>query len=335
MADRVNYWPDRRAILTGLATLPLAACGGQEAAEGAEGLTRIRFATDWRAQAEQGGFYQAKATGLYEAAGLDVTIIQGGPAVNVPQLLAAGAVELGMGSNSPIVLSMAQAEAGLKAVMASFQKDPQVLLCHPRDDVNAIADMAGKPIMLADASVTAFWPWLRAKYGFTDDQIRKYTFNAAPFIADPNAIQQGYVTSEPYTIAKQAGFEPEVYLLADAGYPGYGAMVLAPDAFIAKQPDAVGAFVAATIQGWRDYLTGDPAAGDELIQADNPDMTDEILAQARAALLADNIVIAADGGLGTMTAGRWTEFRDTMAAAGVVPAGLDWQTAVDLSFLPA
>lgn len=311
----------------------LAACGpGGNAPNG--GRLRIRFATDWRAQAEQGGFYQAVARGFYADKGLDVALIQGGPAVNVPQLLEAGAIEMGLGSNAPIVLSLASAGAKAKAVMASFQKDPQVLITHPRADISGFADMKGKPIMLADASINAFWPWLRAKYGFTDDQVRKYTFNAAPFFADPNAIQQGYVTSEPYTLEKQGNIKPEVYLLADAGYPGYAAMTLVSEPFATANPQAVRDFIAATIAGWKDYLRGNAALGDALIVKDNPDMTPGLLSQAREKLVSYKIVEADDGSIGNMTMQRWTQFHKIMADAGVVAPDLNWQANVDLSFLP-
>jgi NitT/TauT family transport system substrate-binding protein len=319
------------ASLGGLVVL--GACKPSTPASGA-GKTRIRFATDWRAQAEQGGFYQAVARGFYADKGLDVALIQGGPSVNVPQLLAAGAIEMGLGSNAPIVLSMVAAGAKAKAVMASFQKDPQVLITHPRADVKSLADMKGKPIMLADASINAFWPWLKAKYGFTDDQVRKYTFNAAPFLADKTAIQQGYVTSEPYTLKTQGKIDPQVYLLADAGYPGYGAMTLVSDSFATANPQAVRDFVAATIAGWKDYLRGDPAPGDALIVKDNPDMTPDLLAQAREKLLSYGIVEAADGQIGTMTQERWADFFKIMSDAGVVPKDLNWQSGIDLSFLP-
>lgn len=325
-----------RRNMMGVSFSVLAAAAGcdQSPAKVADGKVRIRFATDWRAQAEQGGFYQAVARGFYADRGLDVVLIQGGPAVNVPQLLTAGAIEMGLGSNAPIVLSMVSAGAKAKAVMASFQKDPQVLITHPRTDVKSLADMKGKPIMLADASINAFWPWLKAKYGFTDDQVRKYTFNAAPFLADKNAIQQGYVTSEPYTLKTQGKIEPQVFLLADAGYPGYGAMTLVSDAFAAANPQAVRDFVAATIAGWKDYLRGDPAPGDALIVKDNPDMTPDLLAQAREKLLAYNIVEAPGGQIGMMTQERWADFFKIMSDAGVVPKDLNWQSGIDLSYLP-
>ena len=163
--------------------------GGAATAD--ENLLKVRFATDWKAQAEQGGFYQAKALGLYEKAGLDVEIRGGGPGINIPQLLGAGAIEFGMGSNSFIPLNIVKAGVPAKAVMAAFQKDPQVLITHPRDDIGTLEDMVGKPIMIADATINAFWVWLRAEYGFSDRQIRKYTFNLAPFLVDKQAIQQG------------------------------------------------------------------------------------------------------------------------------------------------
>ena len=301
-----------------------------------DGLVHVTFATDWKAEAEHGGFYQALAKGYYRQAGLDVTIRQGGPAVNVPQLLATGSVDFGIGSNAFIPLNMAVVNAGAKAVMATFQKDPQVLITHPRDDVKSIADMKGKPIMVSDATVSAFWQWLKAKYGFTDDQIRKYTFNVAPFLTDKDAIQQGYLSSEPYTIEKQGGIKPQVFLLADAGYPGYACFVMAPNKLIAERPEVVQAFVDASIRGWVDYLYGDPSPANALIKKDNPDATDDLLAHSRAVLKQYGIIDSGDAetlGIGAMTDARWRKFYTTMRDAGVYPADLDLDKAYTLAFV--
>jgi NitT/TauT family transport system substrate-binding protein len=313
--------------------LAVVACGPaavppETASEG----TRIRFATDWRAQAEQGGFYQALATGEYAKRGLNVEIIQGGPGVNVPQLLDAGAVELGMGSNSFIALNLAAEKAPVKAVAAFFQKDPQVLIAHPDRTVNSIADLKGRPILLADASITAFWVWLKAKYGFTDDQVRKYAFNPAPFLADKRAVQQGYLTSEPYTIETEAGLKPKVFLLADEGYPGYAAMVFAPERLIRDDPDAVRAFVEASAAGWRSYLNGDPAPADALIRQHNPEMTQALLDQARAKLKA-YAILGDPARLGAMTDDRWAEFFTVAASQGVYAKDLDYRRAYTLQFV--
>ncbi len=318
-------------VVAALAALALAACSPKSDAP-KDGRTAIRFATDWKAQAEQGGFYQALATGEYAKRGLDVTIIQGGPGVNVPQLVAAGAVEMGMGSNSFIVMNLAQEKAPVKAVAAFMQKDPQVLLAHPDQGLNSLADLKGRPILLSDASTTAFWVWLRAKYGYTDEQVRKYNFNSAPFLADKRVVQQGYLTSEPYTIEKTAGIKPQVFLLADEGYPGYAAMVLAPDSLIAKKPAAVKAFNEASAAGWRSYLFGDAAPGDALIIKDNPEMTPDILEQARAKMRAYAIV---GEPIGAMTDARWKTFFDVAASQGVYAKDLDYKAAYTLALLPA
>ncbi|MDE2356959.1 MAG: ABC transporter substrate-binding protein [Alphaproteobacteria bacterium] len=302
----------------------------------AQGLTTIRFATDWRAEAEQGGFYEALANGEYAKRGLAVTLVPGGPGVNVPQLVASGAVEMGIGSNSFIVLNLAQEHVPVKAVAAFMQKDPQVLIAHPDVGINSLADMKGHPILLSDASVTAFWVWLKAKYHFSDDQIRKYTFSNAPFLADPRIVQQGYVTSEPYTIEKEGHLKPKVFLLADDGYPGYAAMVLAPDSLISRDPAAVRAFVEASAAGWQAYLYGDPRPGDRLILKDNPDMTEDVLAQARDKLRSYGVVKSGDaltGGLGVMTDARWKTFFDMASSMGVFPRTLDYRQAYTLQFV--
>ncbi len=298
--------------------------------------THITFATDWKAEAEHGGYYEALAEGLYKRRGLDVKILEGGPSVNIPQLLAAGAADFGIGSNSFVPLNTLREGAKIKAVMAIFQKDPQVLITHPRADVKSLAQMKGKPIMISDASTVAFWPWLKAKYGFNDTQIRKYTFNLAPFLVDPKAIQEGYLTSEPYTIERQGHFKPQVFLLADNGYPGYANMVVVPEKWISSNPAAVQAFVNATRQGWNDYLFGNPAPANTLIKRDNPDMTDDVIAQAIAKMKSFGLVTSGDAaktGIGAMTDMRWKIFFDTMTSEGLYDRKLPYRKAYDLEFL--
>jgi NitT/TauT family transport system substrate-binding protein len=326
----------RLAVLALAAALAACSPAKKETAAAPGQPTTIRFATDWRAQAEHGGFYEAVAEGLYKQRGLNVTIVQGGPGVNVPQLLAAGAVEMGMGSNSFVVTNLAQEKVPVKAVAAVFQKDPQVLIAHPDTGVQTLADLKGHPILLSDASVTAFWVWLKSKYGFTDDQIRKYTFNSAPFLADKRVAQQGYVTSEPYTLQKEGHITPKVFLLADNGYPGYATMLLAPDSLIAGNPAAVKAFVEATAQGWHDYLYGDPKPADALIKAANPEMTQDVIDQARDKMKSYGIVDSGDAktlGIGVMTDARWKQFFDMAADQSVYPKTLDYKQAYTLQFV--
>ena len=337
----------RSLLLSGLAAsaagaAALAACskpeesrttGGSASPAAAPGSTKIRFATDWKAEAEHGGFYQALATGEYAKRGLDVTLIPGGPGTSVPSLLAAGAIDMGIGSNSFGVMNLAAQHVPVKAVMATMQKDPQVLIAHPDAGVRSIADMKGHPMLIGDEAVTTFWVWLKAKYGFTDDMVRKYTFNAGPFIANKGSVQEGYVSSEPYTIEKTAGFKPEVFLLADNGYPGYAGMVLATDALIDANPKAVKAFVEATRAGWTAYLHGDPAPADALIRKDNPDMGQDVLDQARGKFRDYALFEPPGVPIGTMTDAKWKTFFDTASGLGVYPKTLNWKDAYTLAFL--
>ena len=321
------------------AMFAVAGCGPAETPkvpQPGKPLTKISFVTDWKAQAEHGGFYQALAEGLYAKRGLEVTILQGGAAVNVPQLLAGGAADFGIGSNNFIALNLTKEGAPIKAVMAVFQKDPQVLITHPRDDIKSIADMKGKPIMIGDAATVTFWPWLKARFGFTDTQIRKYTFNLAPFLVDKNAIQEGYLSSEPYSVEKEGGFKPQIFPLADAGYPGYANMVLVTEKWIAEHPEIVQAFVDASIEGWMHYLYGDASEGNALIKRDNPEMSDDVIAQAVDKMKSYSIALSGDAehlGLGAMTDARWQEFFDVMAKEGIYPANLNYRDAYTLQFV--
>ncbi len=325
----------RRAGLLGSVGWALAACSRRPSPGVARGQTPLRFAADWRAEAEQGGFFQALATGEYARRGLAVTIIPGGPAADVAELIATGAVDLGIGSNSLGVLNLAAERVPVKAVMAAFQKDPQVLIAHPDTGVRGLADLKGRPILLADAALTSFWPWLKARYGLSDRQVRKYSFSPAPFLADPRAVQEGYVTSEPYTIEKATGRAPEVFLLADQGYPGYAAMVLAPDRLIAAKPKAVQAFVEASALGWKSYLQGDPRPADAMILRLNPEMTPDILDHARTQMRRYALVSggdAASGGIGAMTDATWKRVFDAAADLGLHPRTLDYRAAYTTAF---
>ncbi len=298
---------------------------------------RVVFLTDWKPEAEQGGFYEAAALGLYAKRGLDVDIRSGGIGANPQQLMAAGAVDMAIGSNSFFAFNLVKAGAPVVAVMASYQKDPEVLILHPDDPAKDIADLKGRPIMISDASIDTMWSWLKSKYGFADAQIRKYSGNPAPFLVDKRAVQQGYVTSEPYVIEKAGGFTPKLFLLADYGYLTYGSLVLVKSDWVKTKPDIVRAFVEASIEGWNAYLHGDPAPGDALIKKGNPDMTDDILRYAREQLAAHGIVDSGDAktlGVGAMTDSRWGAFFKTVAAQGLYPAGLDYRQAYTLQFLP-
>ena len=326
----------RRTLLAALAPAVLtAACSPRREPARAAGRTAVRFATDWRAQAEHGGWYAALAAGEFARRGLDVSIIPGGAGAGVTQLLATGAADLGIGSNAFGALNRVREGVPVRMVAAAFQKDPQVLMAHPGSGIRSLADLKGdRPILIAAGATTTIWPWLKARFAVTDAQRRTYSGSSAVFLSDPRAVQEGYVTSEPYTIAQATGREPDSFLLADSGYSGYAAMVAAPDRWIAEKPGAVQAFVDATAAGWRTYLHGDPAPADALILRDNPQMRPDVLAQARDKLRRYAIVEPAGAPIGAMTDARWAAFAQMAKGLGLYPADLDVRRAYTLQFLP-
>lgn len=298
----------------------------------AQSPTKITFATDWKAQAEHGGFYQALARGYYAEEGLDVTIRPGGPQSDNPRLLAAGALDIAMASNSFQPVNMLASGADVKVVMASFQKDPQVLMVHPHVNAASIADLKGRPVFLSDSATAAFWPWLKAKFDFEDRQIRKYNYSLAPWLVNKETVQEGYLSSEPYT-ALQQGVKPNVFLFADAGYPGYAGMVMVRGDYLDTNGDTVKGFVEATIKGWQDYLWNDARPGNALILKDNPEMTIELLAYAIDAIKANGMV-GDKASVGTMEHDRWNRFYQEMSNLGALPTGLDVNSIYSLEYLP-
>jgi NitT/TauT family transport system substrate-binding protein len=296
---------------------------------------KITFGTDWRAQAEHGGFYQALADGTYAAHGLDVTLRQGGPQVNHAQLLAAGRLDFAMAPSSFIPLNFVAQDIPMIAVAAMFQKDPAVLIAHPGVGNDSLAALRGRKIMIGPDTRIGFWRFLKVKFGFTDDQIAPYTFNIAPFLADKLAVQQGYLSSEPFQM-ERVGVKPNVFLLADSGYASYAAIVATSRKRAESNPGLVQRFLDASVKGWYAYLYGDPTVADARIKVDNPDMTDELLAYGREKMRTYGIVDSGDSeaaGIGVMTDARWKEFFDLMAADGLYPRDLDYRRAYTTAFV--
>ncbi len=295
----------------------------------AQAPERIVFATDWLAQAEHGGYYQALAEGLYRKHGLDVTVKMGGPQVNGLQLLAAGQLDIVM-ADALQVLSAAEQKVPVVAIAATFQKNPTAIIAHP--GVSQLEQLKGKPIAIGAASNTTFWPWLKERYGFSDAQKRPYGFSVQPFLADPALSQQGFATSEPFSIEK-GGIKPVVFLLADLGYPPYSEVLVVSRDTSTKRADALARFVRASAEGWKSYLA-DPAPGNALIKRDNPQMSDELLAYSHRKMKEYAIVAGGDAatlGLMTMTDARWKQTIDFLRGAGLAKPGTDYSGAYTLS----
>lgn len=298
------------------------------------GLDRVIFNLSWVAEAEYGGFYQANATGIYQDYGLDVTIKQGSPRGNYNLLLMGGAVDLTM-ANGGEALNAAKDAVPKVTVVAIFQRDPQVLIAHPGTGNDSLEKLKGKSILVAAAADANYWPFLKVKYGFSDDQKRPYNFDSQPFLQDKNLIQQGIITAEPFEIKKKGGFEPVVMLLADYGYNPYNFTVETTNKLVEKNPDLIQRFVDASIKGWYSYLE-DPIPGNKLIKQDNPAMTDDQISFSIQKMKESDLIMGGDAerlGIGAMTEERWKSFFNNMVEAGVFDNNLNYKDAFTLQFV--
>ncbi len=324
---------DRRralGLIGGAALVPVAG-----ARVSAQTLDRVSFQTNWRAQAEHGGYYQAVAAGIYRRYGIECDLRMGGPQQNPSQLLLAGRVDMIM-SNGFQALNYVRENLPFLTIAAVMQKDPQILMTHEGNGINSFEDMRGRPILIGAAGRVTYWPFLRARFGFTDEQIRPYTFNLAPFLQDRMAIQQGFLSSEPFS-AREAGANPKVFLIADAGYENYQTTIDISRRMVQEKRDLVQRFVDATMEGWTQYMRKqDIAAANALIMRDNPEMTAARIDYAIDSMNRNGIVLSGDAerlGIGAMTHERWERFYNTMVNAGVYPAGMAFRNAYSLDFI--
>jgi NitT/TauT family transport system substrate-binding protein len=311
----------------------LAALAGTAQAQQAD---KVSFATNWVAQAEHGGFYQALVDGTYKKHGLDVTIMPGGPNVNHRLQLIAGRIEFYMSANTLQAFDAVAQNIPTLVVASIFQKDPQVLLAHPDQGIEKFEDLKKLTLLISKEGVASYFQWMAHDFGFREQQVKPYTFNPQPFLADKRTAMQGYVTSEPYAIETQGGFKPKIFLLADQGWGSYSTLIETRRDLVTTKPDLVQRFVTASAIGWANYLYGDNAAANARIRRDNPEMTDARIAYSIAKVKEYGIVDSGDtiqGGIGAMTDARMKNFYDKMVASGVAKGTIDYKKAYSLQFV--
>ncbi len=306
------------------------------AASPALALDHVTFATNWRAEAEHGGFYQALVDGTYAKYGLDVTIQQGGPQNNARLLLAAGRIDFDLGGNMIQAFTGVEQDVPIVAVAALFQKDPFILMSHPGQGLDRLEDLPKATAFIGKDALFSVYQWLRSSAGFSESRVKPYTFNSTPFLADKTSIQQGYVTSEPFEIEQQGKFKPNVFLIADYGYQSYSTTIETRRDLIAKNPDLVQRFVNASIIGWYNYLYGDNRAANALIRKENPDMSEAQLGFSLSKLKDYGIVDSGDAeklGIGAMTDQRMAAFFKQMVQAGLFKPDLPYTQAYTTLFV--
>ena len=321
-----------RSSLVGL----VAAIAAAMTPAAAQTLDKIAFGTNWVAEGEHGGFYQALADGTYRKYGLDVTIVPGGPNANNRILLVAGKIDFYLSANTLQGFDAVAQNVPTVEVAAMFQKDPQVFIAHPGQGIDKFADLKKLTLFVSKEGMATYYQWLKADFGFRDEQAKPYTFNPQPFLADKNSAMQGYVTSEPFAIEKAAKFTPKMFLLADQGFSAYSTLIETRRELVEKKPDLVQRFVDASIIGWMNYIYGDNRPGNAAIKKQNPEMSDELLAYSVAEMKQHGIVDSGDTatlGVGAMSDARVKDFFDKMVRAGVVKANLDYRKAYTLRFV--
>ena len=302
----------------------------------ANAADRVSFGTNWIAEAEHGGFYQAVADGTYAKYGLDVTIVPGGPQINNRILLAVGKIDFFMSANSLQSFDAVVQNVPTIAVAAMFQKDPQVLIAHPDQGINQFIDLKKLTLFVSSEGLATYFQWLKADFGFDERKVKPYTFNPQPFLVDKASAMQGYVTSEPFVIEKVLHAAPKVFLLADEGFNTYSTLIETRRDLVNNKPDLVQRFVDASIIGWYSYIYGNNTAANQTIKKLNPEMTDELLAYSIAKMKQYGIVDSGDSlqyGIGAMTDAHMKSFFEKMVRAGVVKPTLDVQKSYTLQFV--
>ena len=302
----------------------------------AQTLDKVSFGTNWVAEAEHGGFYQAIADGTYAKYGLDVTIVPGGPQVNNRLPLLAKKIDFFMSANSLQSFNAVEQNIPTLAVAAIFQKDPQVMIAHPGEGVEKFDDLKKITLLVSSEGMQTYFKWMQAEFGFSPDKVKPYTFNPQPFLVDKKSAMQGYVTSEPYAVEKAAKIKPKVFLLADSGFNTYSTLIETRRDVVENKPGLVQRFVDASAIGWYNYLYGDNKRANELIKKHNPEMTDELIAYSIDKMKEYGIVDSGDTlklGIGAMTDARMTSFFDKMVRAGVVKPTVDFRKSYTLQFV--
>ncbi len=314
-----------------LTATAMVLCAGAAAAQ-----EKVVFGTNWLAQAEHGGFYQAVADGTYlNDCGFEVEILPGGPQVNNRALMLAGRMDFHMGGDLLQAFSAVQEGVPVVNIAAIFQKHPQVIVAHP-GEAETWEDLKNLTLLIGDNGFQSYYQWMIKAYGFTAEQREPYTFNPAPFLADKRTGMQGYLSSEPYLVLKEGGFEPNVFLIADAGYSSYATTIETMADTIANEPEKVQCFVDGSIKGWYNYLYGDPSAANELIKAANPEMTDDKIAYAIDKMKEWGIVDSGNAlelGIGSITDDTVEGFYNLMVESGVVEDGIDWKASYTTQFV--
>jgi NitT/TauT family transport system substrate-binding protein len=292
---------------------------------------------NWFPEPEEGGYYNAQRQGLYAKAGVNTTIEEFGFSTVSFQYVLSGKATFGMANADEVIQERARG-APVVAIMNTFQTNPQGILWHAEDTtVHGLADFSNHTLIYSFGA--GFEPYLVQKYHYKNFKTKSYDFTSRKFALDPHAVNQCYVTSEPYTWSKQ-GLKVKYTLIADSGYSPYGDVIFTTEDMVKKHPDAVRAFVKASVQGWNDYLKN-PGPTNGYLESTpgaknyplKPDEINFSFTQVkRLGLVAGGD--ARTHGIGYFSLARWKTLQQQMVATGQKVAGVNVTQAFTNQFLP-
>lgn len=315
--------------------LLVTGCGRKPPAPPAPGTrVAVRFQTDWFPEPEHGGYYQALAQGYYAGEGLDVEILPGGPNSGSLTAVATGRADLGMGNGNDVITAIARG-VPVRIVAAEMQHDAQGILFHEEHPIRTVHDLDGRIIMAGPASV---WVQLiQQRYGIKFS-LHPLAGDLARFMNDRTFLQQCFVTNEPY-FARQRGARADAVLVSSLcpDYDPYR-VIYAGRSFLAQHPEVVGHFVRASIRGWTDYLTGDPAPAHAMLGRLRPDLPAGFMASSIKAMRDHRLVLgdpARGERMGLLTRERLQRQIALLREMGVLDKSVTVDDVATLEFIPA
>ena len=276
----------------------------------------VKLQLNWVAEPEFGGFYEAARAGYFAKNGLAVELVQGGPGVPAPQLVASGKVEFAIVS-APQVIELREQGGDLVALFAVYQGNPMGIMVHESAPFASIEDLWKSDATVAIEQGLAEFLWLSKTFPTGKLKLLPWSGNLGLFAADPSMAAQCFITAEPVALALQ-GIKTRVFRIGETGFDPYNAVVVTNRAFFTQNRETCAKMVEACRAGWRAYLN-DPKPVNIEMAALNSGMSVE--AMNRGAEIQRSLIENAETdrlGLGGMRAQRWELTLDQLESMGRV-----------------
>ncbi len=239
----------RFAVLTLAAGLALSA-GGAALAQ-----TKIVVRTDFKFNGYVSPLALAIEKGFYKDAGFDVSIEQGQGSSTTVQTVASGVDHFGLADSATAVLGISAQNVPVKIVAVYNQTGTMGLIYHPDSGFTGdLASIKGKVMISSAGSADAkmLEPTLAtAGLKLDDVNLQLVDINARVplFLQTPGAFLTGFATGDLLRVRSRLPGAKYV-AFAKYGLVAYGTGLIVRTETIARSPDLVKKFVAASQKGW-------------------------------------------------------------------------------------